>query len=171
MAITFHDLKLPKELSKKKKLDLYKCWILDPIDKDSEQRKLELDWTLDRYGLSEKAAIALEINKIGFDTLIANADNLLDFFNGKTFVILKITLLNGVMDEAVIIPPENASAIDMDPHYDPYLGALNVTVRYRAEDMGIRHYLLTNIALEIDDNQIATVKDIELQEQIINKSK
>ena len=67
--MTFRDLKLPKELSKKKKLELYKCWILAPLDKGSEPRQLELSTDCERYGLTEKAAISLAINEYGEELL------------------------------------------------------------------------------------------------------
>lgn len=169
--MNFHDLKLPKELSKKKKLELYKCWILAPLDKGSDQRVLELDWSCDRYGLTETAAVALEINKLGAEYLLANANNLLDILSQKCFVIMKVVLLAGTMDEEIIIPPENEKGFDTDPHYDPFMGALNATIRYRVADSEIKNYALTNIGLVMDENtQLMSIQDIELQEQIINRA-
>ena len=169
--MNFHDLKLPKELSKKKKLDLYKCWILTPLEKGSDQRVLELDWVCDRYGLSEKAAVALEINKLGAEYLLSHAENLLEVFSQKCFVIMKVTLVAGTLEENIIIPPENAYGFDTDPHYDPYMGALNVTIRNRVADSEIKNYALTNISLEMDENtHLMSIQNIELQEQIINRA-
>lgn len=169
--MNFHDLKLPKELSKKKKLELYKCWILAPLDKGSDQRVLELDWGCDRYGLTETAAVALEVNKLGAEYLLDNASNLLDVFSQKCFVIMKIVLLAGTMDEEILTPPENAKDFDIDPHYDPFMGALNATIRYRVADSEIKNYTLTNIALEMDENtRLMSIKNIELQEQVINRA-
>jgi len=168
--MTFHDLKLPKELSKKKKLELYKCWILTPLTKESSPRKLELDWVYDRYGLSEQSAVTLAINEYGED-LLKNPDKIFDILSQKCFVILKVVLLAGTMDEEVIIPPENNSGIDMSPNYDPINGLLNVTVRHRTADLDLKNYTLTDIKLELDENtNLLAVKDISLQEQIINKS-
>lgn len=169
--MNFHDLKFPKELSKKKKLELYKCWILTPLEKGSDQRILDLDWCCDRYGLSDKAAVAIAINKLGSEYLLANADNLLEAFSQKCFVIMKITLLAGTLEEEVIIPPDNAEDFDTNPHYDPIVGALNATIRYRVADSEMKNYTLTDIALEMDENtHIMSIKNIELQEQIINRA-
>ena len=169
--MTFHDLKLPKELSKKKKLELYKCWILTPLDKESSPRKLELDWGCDRYGLSEKSAVELAINEEYGGRLIAHPDKVLDILSSKCFVILKIVLLAGVMDEDVIILPENTSNLDISPNYDPIKGLLNVTIRHRTADLDLKNYALTDISLELDENtNLLTIKDLSMQEQIINKS-
>lgn len=169
--MNFHDLKLPKELSKKKKLELYKCWILTPLEKGSDQRVLDLDWTCDRYGLSETAAVALEINKLGADYLLSHANDLLETFSQKCFVIMKVVLMSGTMDEDIIIPPENGSGFDTDPHYDPFMGALNATIRYRVADSEIKNYALVNISLEMDENtRLMSIKNIELQEQVINQA-
>lgn len=169
--MNFHDLKLPKELSKKKKLELYKCWILTPLEKGSDQRVLELDWSYDRYGLSETAAVAVELNKLGAEFLLQHAENLLEVLSQKCFVIMKIVLLAGTMDEEIIIPPENNKGVDINPHYDPVMGALNVTIRYRVADSEIKNYAITDIALELDENtHLMMIKDIELKEMIINHS-
>lgn len=169
--MNFHDLKLPKELSKKKKLELYKCWILSPLERGSDQRVLELDWSCDRYGLSEKAAVTTEINRLGTDYLLAHANELLEVLSKKCFVIMKVVLLAGTMDEEVIIPPDNSEGFDTDPHYDPYMGALNATIRYRVADSELKNYNLTNISLELDENtHLVSIRDIELQEQIINRA-
>ena len=169
--MNFHDLKLPKELSKKKKLELYKCWILTPLEKGSDQRLLELNWDCDRYGLSEKAAVTQEINNLGSDYLLQHAENLLDALSEKCFVILKVTLVAGTMDEEVIIPPENMNNMDTDPHYDPVNGILNATIRNRIADSDINNYMLTDISLEMDENtHFMSIKNIELQEKIVNRS-
>ena len=169
--MNFHELKLPKELSKKKKLELYKCWILTPLEKGSDQRVLDLDWGCDRYGLSEKAAVALEINKLGAEYLLSHAENLLETLSQKCFVIMKVILLSGTMDEEIIIPPDNAAGFDTDPHYDPFIGALNATIRYRVADSEIKNYTLTDIVLELDENtHFMNITNIELREQIINHS-
>ena len=168
--MTFHDLKLPKELSKKKKLELYKCWILDPLSKGDSSRQLELNWDCDRYGLTEKAAVTLAINEYSGE-LISNPDKVLDILSSKCFVILKAVLLAGTMDEEVIIQPETGSGISSDPYYDPYVGLLNATIRYRTADLDLKNYTLTDISLELSENtNLLTIKDISLQEQIINKS-
>ena len=169
--MTFHDLKLPKEFSKKKKLDLYKCWILTPLEKGSDLRVLEIHEDFERMALTEKAAVILAINQLGSDEIIAHANNLLEYFNGKYFIIIKITLTAGSMDEEVIIPPENKNGIDTDPHYDPIMGVLNVTVKGRISDCHITNYALTDISLEMDDNtHILTINNVELKELVINKS-
>lgn len=169
--MTFHDLKLPKELSKKKKLELYKCWILTPLEKGSDQRTLKIAQDYERMGLNEKAAVALAINQLGSEEILAHADNLLEYFNGKYFVVLKLILLAGSMDEEVIIPAENLNGMDLDPHYDPIAEVLNVTVQGRIADYFITNYALTDIALEMDENtHIMMLKNIELKELVINKS-
>ena len=165
--MNFRDLKLPKELSKKKKLDLYKCWILTPLVKGSDERVLDLNWDCDRYGLSEKAAVAVELNNLGADNLVGK--DILEMFNGKCFVIMRVTLIAGTMDEDIVLPAKHREVIDIDPHYDPIIGALNVTVHGRIADMEMKNYTLTDISLEIDDNtHIVNVLNIEMQEQIIN---
>ena len=169
--VTFRDLKFPKELSKKKKLELYKCWILTPLDKGSDQRVLDLNWDTGRYGLSEKAAVAVELNRIGLDTLLPHANDLVHYFGSKCFVIMKVVLLSGTMDEHVIVPPNNDTLIDMDPHYDSIIGALNATIRYRVADMEMKNYMLTGIEIDVDPNtNIMNVVSIDLQEQVINHS-
>lgn len=165
MAVTFRDL----NVSKKKPPELFKCWILAPNEID---RDLYLDWGVDRYGLSEKSAIALELNKLGSETLMANSDKLVEFFGGKYFVLVKLVLDPESFDSDVILPPENSAGFDLDPHYDADLGVLNATIRYRMVDMSIKTYLLADIALDIDENtHIVRVKDIELIEQKLNQSK
>ena len=164
--MNFHDLKLPKELSKKKKLELYKCWILTPLEKGSDQRVLDLDWSCDRYGLSEKAAVALEINRLGAEYLLEHSKDLLEDLSKKCFVIMKVTLLAGI-----IIPPENSKGIDTNPHYDPIMGVLNVTIRHRVAESEIKNYSLTDVSLEMDENtHLMNIVNIELQEQVINHS-
>ena len=168
--MTFRDLKLPKELSKKKKLDLYKCWILTPLDKESGPRELSLNTDYDRYGLSETSAITLAINEHG-NELIKNPDKVLDILSQKCFVIFKATLSAGSMDEDIIILPKNVNGNDMRPDYDPINGLLNVTIKDRAAEYDLKNYMLTDIALVLDENtNLLTIKDISLQEQIINSS-
>ena len=165
--MTFHDLKLPKELSKKKKLDVYKCWILTPLSKGSDERMLNINWDCDRYGLTEKSAVAVELNQIGAENLVGK--DLLELFSGKCFVIMKITLVSGSMDEDIVLSAENKGIIDTNPHYDPIIGAMNVTIHGRIADMEIKNYILSDISLEIDENtHIVNVANIELHEQIIN---
>ena len=167
--MNFRDLKLPKELSKKKKLDLYKCWILTPLSKGSDERILSLNWDCDRYGLSEKAAVSVELNNIGADVL--SGKNLLEEFSSKCFVIMRVTLISGTMDEDIVIPTENKNVIDTNPHYDPIIGAINATVRGRIADMEIKNYALTDITVDMDENtHIINVTEIDMQEQIINHS-
>ena len=168
--MTFRDLKFPKDLSKKKKLELYKCWILTPLDKGSEPRKLELDWVNDRYGLSEKSAVALAINQYDTD-LLASKDKIFDILSQKCFVILKVVLAAGSMDEEVILPPENSSGIDTNPNYDVINGLLNASIYHRVVDMDLKNYILTDISLELDENtNLISIKDIDLHEQVINQS-
>ena len=169
--VTFRDLKFPKELSKKKKLELYKCWILTPLDKGSDQRVLDLNWISGRFGLSEKAAIAIELNRIGADEIIPHANDLVHYFGSKCFVIMKVILMAGTMDESVIVPPANATIIDLDPHYDPIMGALNVTIQNRVADMEMRNYMLEDISITVDSNtNILNVESVTLREQVINHS-
>jgi hypothetical protein len=168
--MTFHDLKLPKELSKKKKLELYKCWILDPLAKGDSPRQLELNWDFDRYGLSEHAAVTLALNECG-EKLLKDPTKVFELLSQKCFVIFKVVLASGTMDEDVIILPENTSGINMVPDYDPVNGLLNVTVKNRIADLDLKNYNLTDISLFLDENtNFITIKDISLQEQIINKS-
>ena len=168
--MTFHDLKLPKELSKKKKLELYKCWILTPLDKESTPRELELNTDFDRFGLTEKSAITIAVNDYCAE-LLSNPEKVFDILSQKCFVILKVTLLSGTMDEDVIILPENKTGIDISPNYDPMNGLLNVTIRERISDFDLKNYNLTDISLELDENtNLMVVKDVSLVEQIINKS-
>lgn len=169
--MNFHDLKLPKEYSKKKKLDLYKCWILSPLSKGSDQRILDLDWGCDRYGLSEKGAVAIEINKLFPNYRSENFDEIVEAFSKMCFVIMRVTLLAGVMDEEIIIPPENSEGFDTDPHYDPINEVLNVTIHHRVADSEIKNYALNGIKLKVDENTgIIVVQELDLNEQIINHS-
>lgn len=168
--IKFKDLKLPKEFSKKKKLDLYKCWILTSLEQGSDLRTLEIKADYDRMALTKEDAVALAINQFGTDEILGHSNDLLTYFGAKCFVIVKITLATGSMEEAVIIPPEN-SQIDLDPHYDPDMGVLNVTVLGRISDVSIKNYFLTDIQLYVDENtHILKIKAIELKELSINKS-
>lgn len=167
--MNFRDLKLPKELSKKKKLDLYKCWILTPLSKGSDERVLDLNWDCDRYGLSEKSAVSVELNKIGIDNLLGK--DLLEMFSNKCIVIMRVTLLSGTMDEEIVMPAANIGVIDTNPHYDPIIGALNVTIHDRIAEMEMKNYTLADISVEIDENtHIVNVVNLELKEQIINHS-
>ena len=171
--MTFHDLKLPKELSKKKKLDLYKCWILDPLDEGSDQRILDLNVDRDRYGLTQEAAFHLAINQLGADYIIENLDlsDMTNFMSNKLVVIMKITLLAGSMDEEVIIPPDSDTTMSVDPGYDPILGILTVTVRHRIADTELKNYAVDSITIEIDNaTRIINITELSLREQIINKA-
>ena len=87
----------------------------------------------------------------------------------RWFVIMRITLIAGTMDEDIIVSANNSSVIDTNPHYDPIIGALNVTVHDRIGDMEIKNYAVSDISLEIDENtHIINVVTLEMQEQIIN---
>ncbi len=171
--ITFRDLKLPKELSKKKKLELYKCWIITPLNKDSATRMLDLNPALDRYGLTMQSAVELEINKYS-DQInnFTNNDEILDFFKKIYFVIGKITLSSGSMDEEVIIPPlANNDNIDLDPHFDSDFNLLTATVHERMSNVEIKNYVIMDLQLEKDINTgIFHITKLDLQEQIINHS-
>ena len=168
--MTFRDLKLPKELSKKKKLELYKCWILTPLDKGSDTRVLNLNTDCDRYGLTAKAAVEIELNQNYKDKIYElSMDDLLAYFESMCFVIMKVTLATGSMDEEVIIPPENKGDMDIDPHYDPENMILNATIQGRISDVEIKNYSLIKLQFKIDDNTgIIHVADLDLQEQIVN---
>ena len=168
--MTFKELKLPKDLSKKKRMELYKCWILTSLQKGSDQRVLELNTDIDRYGLSKEAAFHLAINKMGTE-FFDSGKTPFDFLSNKLIVIIKFILLPGSIDEEIIIPPSDEDCTMIDPAYDPDPGIISATVRDRISDLEIKNYQIEDISCEIDHNTgIIFVKDLNLREQVINKS-
>ena len=121
--MTFHDLKLPKELSKKKKLELYKCWILTPLEKGSDQRTLNIAQDYERMGLNEKALkdeltfyMQAILDTTGVETSHASDLEVIDFIHqvSPNLKILDITNFGvkysiGFNSEnlRLIIPPMN----------------------------------------------------------------
>ena len=163
--MNFHDLKLPKELSKKKKLPLYKCWFIDSTSSENPPQ-LELNWGKDKYGLSEKAAVCLALNenKEFADEIIKR------FTNGNlVVVIIKFTLLSGEMDNEVVIAPENSENFDTDPHYDAEMETLYATIRSRVDELDIKNYYITVLDAHVDPNtDIIKIDNLELSEKILN---
>ena len=179
--MTFRDLKLPNGLAKKKKLTLYKCWMLEPLDKGSPIRELRLNPDRDRYALTAQQAVEAALNEQGFDKVVqlfgqtmadltdnltdSNAPNLRSYF----YVILSVTLENGVTDENVVIPPNGEYTMDLDPHFNPKLGLLTVTIRDRYSDMEIKNYTIKDIGLNLDRaTEHIGVTLLTLEEVVIN---
>jgi hypothetical protein len=163
----FYDLKLPKELSKKKKLDLYKCYILSPASK-GEVRELPLNLNSDRYALTENDAIVYAVNQFGLENF--EGKNILDVLQKYYFIIVIITLNNGVMGEEVLYDIIDGKRISRDPNFDKENNLLSVSIKDRISSIEIINYQLKNADITYNQNtgQIK-MENIELLKQIINK--
>lgn len=177
--MTFRDLKLPNGLAKKKKLQLYKSWILEPLEKGAPIRSLSINPDRDRYALTETQAVEAALNELGWDRVAELMANELSFslddasklptLRNYFVVILTVTLENGVMDDDVIIPPNPDYAMDLDPHFAPELGLLTVTVKDRYSDLQIQNYTIHDIGLHFEEStQHITVQHLKLDEVVIN---
>ena len=63
--MTFRELKYPKEISRKKKLSLYKCYILEPLKKGAPVRTINLNMDRERFALTEELAVQYALNQMG----------------------------------------------------------------------------------------------------------
>ncbi len=185
--MTFRDLKLPKQLSKKKKLSLYKCWILDPALKGEPLRMLTIDSGRDRFSLTEEAAFQYALNKAckdefkeQYEKLISSkfdAENLLDFvtmITRKHIVIIEIVLRNGIMDEDIIDLPGMKSTAE-NVQYDPDMLTLTATAGSgdfaRYNEMHCHNFSVRDIEFEINEGtELLIFKKLTWEPSIINQS-
>ena len=165
----FKDLELPKELSKKKKLDLYKAWIVEPLEKGSDERVLDVDVSAERYGLTENSAIAYALEK-HFKEMDPNiiVDNLMNILSNKILVVIKITLFQEVMNEEILLPPENVGSWNYDVDYDKETLQLNATVHHRISDSHITNYRVNSVSINTTTSGHFIIDDISLDEQVVN---
>ena len=164
----FKDLELPKELAKKKKLDLYKCWIVDPLEKGSDERILDLDVSFDRYGLTENAAIACALEAFYKDNPDIDLLKILEILTNKFLVVTKITLFADTMDEDILVPPENAGKWDHEVSYDKEAMQLNASIYHRISESSITNYKLNNLEYTWSTSGHIVIDDISLEEQVVN---
>jgi hypothetical protein len=163
----FYDLKLPKELSKKKKLELYKGFILPPANK-GEVRELEINADSDRYSLWIESAIEYAVNQLGLEAF--EGKDILSTLQKYYFIIVAITLNNGVMGEEILYSIVDGKIVSKDPNFDKDSGLLSVTIRDRFASMDILNYQLQNAEITFDANtRTISMKNIEVIKQIINK--
>lgn len=193
--MTFHQIKYPKELSRKKKLELYKCFILEPLKKGSPVREIEVNVDKDRWALTKELAVQYALNRLGRTAALQLLFNTLDDYaalpkspteeelsemedntsplknRDSFFVILTVTLKNGVMDEDIIIPPYPSYDEDLDPQYDPQQGLLTVTIKDRYDSMSIKNYTLHDIYVSVDSGtDLLRIDHLEMDEVVINSA-
>lgn len=179
--MTFRDIKYPKELARKKKLELYKCFILEPLKKKSPMRTVDVDVFRERWALTEKQAVQYALNQLGLESALTLLfGNINDMFNPSRegqelknrdsfFVIMSVTLKHGVMDEEILVPPNEDYTGSLDPNYDQENGLLTVTIKNRYDSMHIKNYTLHDIFVEIDSgSHLLHVKDLQMDEVVIN---
>lgn len=164
----FKDLELPKELAKKKKLDLYKCWIVEPLEKGSDERILDLDVSFDRYGLTENAAIAWAIEKFHKDNPDIDPFKRLEILANKFLVVTKITLFADTMDEDILVPPENPGMWEHKVDYDKETMQLNASIYHRISDSSITNYKLNSLECTYTTSGHIVIDEISLEEQVVN---
>ena len=168
--MTFRDLKLPKEFNKKKKLDLYKCYILEPLAKGAPSRNLDVNLDRERYALTEKGAIEYALNQMGSQEALAL---IMDDtrFHKTFFVIMTVTLHNGIMDEPPLLSQEGDYEVDLDPQYDPDRGLLTVSISDRYDEMHFKNYNVQDIFFELESgSELIRINDIKLDEVVINSA-
>ena len=178
--MTFRELRLPSSLNKKKKLSLYKCWILEPLDPGSDIRSLNINMNFDRFGLTEEAAFDAEFQRICHDEwkedsnrYISNGgddDGFIKKAYGEHIVIMEIVLRNGIMDEEIIQLPPN-SLITTGVDYDPTTMTLNATIGDRYVDMHMFNYQIKDMNLEYQMNtDTYEIKDLKWEPSVISRS-
>lgn len=185
--MTFRDLKLPKNLSKKKKIALYKCWILDPISKGGPLRMLNIDSGRDRFSLTEEAAFAYALNqacksdlKEDFEKIQKSdysPEAIADFvmmLTRKHIVIIEIVMRNGMMDENIIDLPGYKSTPE-EVQYDPDMLTLTATAGSgnfaRYDEMHVNNYNIRELEFEVSDaTELVTLTKLVWEPSVINQS-
>lgn len=172
--MTFHDIKYPKELARKKKLELFKCFILEPLKKGSPLRTVDVDVSRERWALTEQLAVQYALNRMGsreaLRLLFGPEGDTTDLKNRSSFfVILSVILKNGVMDEEILLPPNPDYRGDMDPHYDQDQGLLTATIKDRYESMHIKNYTIHDIGVSLEPgSDLLHINTLEMDEVVIN---
>ncbi len=181
--MTFRDIKYPKELARKKKLELYKCFILEPLKKKSPKRTVDVDVYRERWALTEKQAVQYALNQLGIEDAMrllfnqpiisyedSDGEVKPELKNRDTFfVIMSVTLKNGVMDEEIIVPTNEEYTVDVDPNYDPDLGLLTATIKDRYDSMHIKNYTLHDIYVTIEPgSNLILIDTLEMDEVVVN---
>lgn len=174
--MTFRDIKYPKELARKKKLELYKCFILDPLKKGSPLRTVDVDVYKERWALTEQQAVQYALNRLGTDKALAllfgtpfTSDSQELKNRDSFFVILSVTLQHGAMDEEILVSPNEDYHSSAEPDYDQDLGLLTATIKDRYDSMHIKNYTLHDIYVSIEPGSgLLHIDHLEMDEVVIN---
>ena len=171
----FRDLKFPKELAKKKKLSLFKCYILEPLKKGAPLRTINLNVDRERYALTEQLAVQYALNQLGVDEalkLIFGSSDLTqegELNRESFFVIFEVVLKNGVMEEEILLPAKPGSRENLDPKYDPEDGLLTASIRDRYDGMHIKNYTLHDIYVSVEQDRLH-IENLKMDEVVINSA-
>lgn len=174
--MTFRDIKYPKELARKKKLELYKCFILDPLKKGSPLRTVDVDVYKERWALTEQQAVQYALNKLGIDGAMALLFGQVDTKRQSElknrdsfFVILSVTLRHGAMDEEILVSPNEDYQSSAEPDYDQEMGLLTATIKDRYDSMHIKNYTLHDIYVSVEPGSgLLHIDHLEMDEVVIN---
>lgn len=170
--MTFKEAGLPIDYAKKKKIDLFKAWLLEPVDKNSELRTLDINAERDWFALSKKAAIQHVINKaISNQELVLTSDeDLLPELQKRLLVIYELKL-NASYNENAIFPVDSNSMVNMDPAYDPMTEIIHVTSFHRITKAFLYNYFIENLEWHRDPNtNLIIIDQIDISEKVINET-
>ena len=149
-VVTFRDIKLPKELSKKKKLTLYKCEIMEPLSKGDPTRSLEANLDCDRYAITTEQAVAYALTRLGsvrLEDLVAGAmEGTSDELHKLFFVVVSYTIKMDEMNKPILL---TVNGMADDPQYDANKGVLSATLIDRYDEMHIKNYSLRDISINV----------------------
>ena len=170
--MTFRDLKLPKELSRKKKLQLHKVWILNENVLEAKDHGITIHPDKDRYGLSLNSAFELALNScdtaqmfkemtVGEDDVVSVRGNDID----KVIVVHAIITLQ-FLDDPITDPIGEHPA--PDPQYNPERGYLTVTIKEKCSDFDLKNYRIDSFSFTVNSStEEKLLKDLYLEEVVI----
>lgn len=167
--MTFRDIKLPKQLAKKKKMELYKCYLLQEAT-PGESRELQLNLDNDRYGLSKEAAIRHAVNQLRFSDF-SGESGVLETLKQYNIVILKIILDAHAIEEDILLKKVDGNEVPIDPNYDFENEMISVTAKDRVSDILIENYQLKSADITFNPStEILDITNIELLSKVLNKN-
>lgn len=135
----FNDLDIPKEYKKKKKVTLYKAFIL----KDGDEMKVNTD--IDILSLSHEAAILILITSLRLEDISS----------------LKGKLINFAVLEFTIDELNNTNLIDNGEMYCQD-SSFSITLKDKSYKVDVEDRLIEDIVIEIKENEIMEIKEMRL---------
>jgi hypothetical protein len=137
--MNYNDLDIPKEFKKKKKIKLYKAFIL----KDGDEMKVNTD--IEILSLAHEAAILVLISSLRIEDISS----------------LKGKLINFAILEFSSEELQSKDLIDVGEMYCQDL-SFSITLKDKLYTVDVEDKLIEDILIEIGENEIKVVKEMKL---------